>query len=76
MTHVQMVAVKAVTQQVINMLINSIVEDNGTESFEAWCENGSVFSDHPTYKDACTRLMKQVAPVVDQLTFNHLNFGY
>lgn len=76
MTHIDQVAIRAVTEQVINMLTNNIIEDNGTESFEEWCEDGAVFSEHPSYQPACIELMKKVAPIVDQLTFNHLNFGY
>lgn len=76
MTHVQKVAVREVANQVINMLTNNILEDNGTESFEGWCEDGAVFDGHPTYKGACVALMREVAPIIDSLTYNHLNFGY
>lgn len=76
MTHIHQVAVKAVTQQVINMLTNSVIEDNGTESFEGWCENGDAFNLHGAYLEEAVKLMKEVAPIVDQLTYNHLNFGY
>lgn len=76
MAHMRQVAVRAVANQLINMLTNNILEDNGTESFEVWCEDGEVFNDHPSYKEECVALMKEVAPIVDQLTFNHLNFGY
>ena len=76
MTHIQEVAVRAVTEQVINMLENSIVFDNGTESFEGWCEDGDIFAEHPTYQEECIKLMREVAPIVDQLTFNYLNYGY
>jgi hypothetical protein len=70
------VAVREVTNQIVNMLTNNILEDNGTESFEGWCENGEVFNDHPSYKKECVALMKEVAPIVDNLTYNYLNFGY
>ena len=76
MRHKHQVAVRAVANQLINMLTNNILEDNGTETFEGWCEDGEVFNDHPAYKEECVALMKEVAPLVDELTYNHLNFGY
>lgn len=76
MTHMHQVAVREVTNQLVNMLTNNILEDNGTETFEGWCEDGEVFNAHPTYKEECVPLMKKVAPLVDELTYNHLNFGY
>lgn len=76
MTHAHQVAVREVTNQIVNMLTNNILEDNGTESFEGWCENGEVFNEYPAYKEECVNLMKEVAPIVDQLTYNYLNFGY
>ena len=39
-------------------------------------EDGAVFSGHPTYQAECIALMKEVAPVIDTITYNHLNFGY
>jgi len=76
MTHIHQVAVKQVTQQLINMLQNNIIEDNGTESFESWCESGAVFAEHPSYEAECIDLMEKVAPLIDELTFTYLNFGY
>lgn len=77
MRHIHQVAVKAVANQVINMLTNNILEDNGTEPFEGWCEDGEVFNGMaPEYKEECVALMKEVAPIVDDLTYNHINFGY
>lgn len=65
--------IKAVTQQVINMLYNDIIEDNGTESFECWCVGGEVFVDNDPELDEddvlrATRLMQNIAPFVDELT--------
>ena len=76
MKHARQVAVRLVAEQIINMLTNNILEDNGTEGFEGWCEDGDVFSEHPTYQDECIKLMKEVSPIVDELTYNHINFGY
>ena len=77
MKHTRQVAVLHVTEQLINMLTNNIVEDNGTESFECWCENGTVFEKlNGKYHEEAVALMKEVAPIVDGLTYGHLNFGY
>ena len=51
MRHMHQVAVREVTNQLVNMLTNNILEDNGTESFEGWCENGEVFNGIPAYKE-------------------------
>ena len=77
MKHIHQVAVREVTNQVVNMLTNNVLEDNGTESFEGWCEDGAVFGHlSQAYREECINLMKEVAPIVDQLTYSHLNFGY
>lgn len=79
MGHIRNVAVKAVTEQVINMLTNNIIEDNGTESFVGWCEDGDVFDLNGLsgdYLKEAIAMMKAVAPIVDELTFCHLNYGY
>ena len=76
MKHKRQVAVLKVTEQLIGMLTNNIIEDCGTESFEGWCEDGAVFADAPLYEEECIALMKEVAPIIDGLTYGHLNFGY
>ena len=35
---------KAVAEQIINMIDNNILHDNGTEMFEGWLEDGEVFA--------------------------------
>lgn len=70
-------AKKAVSGQIVNMLINNIINDNGNETFEGWCEDGVVFEiAYPTatkeFCEECEKLMKKVAPLVDKLTFNFL----
>ena len=77
--------VMAVTGQVCAMLENNVLRENGTEGFEGWCEDGDTFF-HMEGKDgnpvseefymACVALMHQIAPLVDQLTYLHLNLGY
>ena len=47
MTHMHQVAVRRVADQIINMLTNNILEDNGTESFEGWCEARRL--DYPAF---------------------------
>jgi len=76
MTHSQIVAIKAVTNQLINMMYNDIIEENGIEGFEGWCADGEVFDTLPEeYFDDAMRLMKQVAPLVDDLIYKHLNIN-
>lgn len=68
---------KAVAGQIINMLFNNLIEDNGNETFEGWCEDGAIFES--SYPDAtpefcaeCEKLMREVAPLVDKLTYDFL----
>ena len=66
-----------ITSQIINMLENNIMNDNGNESFIGWCENGDIFRDaHPNHSEEFYQelemLMKNVAPIVDKLTYNYL----
>lgn len=79
-TELQKKAVRLVAEQIINMLTNNILEDNGTEGFAGWCENGAVFFEmeglSDEEKDAASTLMTEVAPTVDELTYNWLNLGY
>lgn len=68
---------KAVSGQIVNMLINNIINDNGNETFEGWCEDGVVFETaYPNatkeFCEECEKLMKEVAPLVDKLTYNFL----
>ena len=68
---------QAITEQIISMLNNNILNEYGNETFEGWCEDGAVFEN--TYPDAtkefyeeCEKLMREVAPLVDKLTYNFL----
>lgn len=70
-------AKRAVCGQIVNMLINNLINDNGNESFEGWCEDGAVFE--TAYSNAtkefyeeCEKLMRKVAPLVDKLTYDYL----
>lgn len=77
MGHIRDVAIKAVTGQLVNMLINDVINNNGIEGFEGWCADGEVFEDlHGEYFEEAMRLVKEIAPIVDTLTYNHLNYGF
>jgi hypothetical protein len=64
----------AVTQHYINMLYNNVIEDNGVECFEGWCEDGDIFDEDS--REKCIALMHEAAPLIDELTFTFLNLGY
>lgn len=66
----------AVCEALINMLYNNIICDYGNESFEGWCEDGAVFeTSHPNadraFIEECEKLMKEIAPLIDKLTYNY-----
>lgn len=68
---------KAVTEQIIVMLTNNILNEYGNEGFEGWCEDGVVFENtYPNmsedFYDECEELMRKVSPIIDDLTYNHL----
>lgn len=54
-----------VTEQIINMLTNNILEEQGGETFEGWCEDGEVFD----WDEDCIALMKKVSTFVDSLSW-------
>ncbi len=66
----------AVANQIQNMMYNDINCDNGVECFEAWCADGEVFENeglHSNEVAQCMKLVREVAPIVDNLVLNHLN---
>ena len=68
----------AVAGELENLIVDGILEENGLESFEVWCEDGdsftnSDFGDDEAFVNDCVELMKEVAPMVDNLLLNHLN---
>lgn len=68
---------QAVTEQIITMMGNNILNKYGNETFEGWCEDGAVFENtYPNatkeFYDECEKLMRKVAPLVDKLTYDHL----
>ena len=68
---------EAVTEQIIAMLQNNILQHNGGEPFNGWCEDGEIFEntypnmDEEFYKE-CERLMHKVSPYIDKLTYDFL----
>lgn len=73
--------VKLVTEQVIAMLANNVLNEYGTEGFMGWLEDGDVFanSDERLTKEEieeATDFAKKIAPTIDELTYNYLNLGY
>lgn len=66
----------AVAGQIAAMIENDILNGYGVESFIGWCEDGEVFFNNGIEEgdlDECIALMKEVAPIVDDLVMNHLN---
>lgn len=60
---------KNVVEQVINMLTNNVIEEYGSEGFEAWCEEGEVFKDNNVSNlDKHIKVMERLAPLVDALS--------
>lgn len=77
MGHLHDVAIKEVTCQLVNMLTNDIINNNGAEPFEGWCADGEVFDHlHGDYFNEAMALMKEIAPLVDNLVYRHLKYGY
>lgn len=73
-TEEEKAVVIAVTQVLIGMLENNIIEDNGVEGFVGWCEDGDIFDEDS--QDKCIELMHKVAPLIDELTYKYLNLGH
>lgn len=68
--------IKAVTEQIINMLENDIINEYGTESFIGWLENGEVFYNNGmNEKDVlkAMNLANKIADNIDNITCNYLN---
>jgi hypothetical protein len=60
--------IKKVTEAIIGLLENDILQENNIEGFEGWCEDGDIFDDD----EEAIALMKEVAPFVDDLTYKGL----
>lgn len=68
----------AVTQQIINMLENDILNENGGESFVGWLEDGEVFrlNGMTEYEVAVAMsLVKSINDEVTTMVYNLEHFG-
>jgi hypothetical protein len=68
----------AVTQQIINMLENDILNENGGESFVGWLEDGEVFrlNGMTEYEVAVAMsLAKSINDEVTTMVYNLEHFG-
>lgn len=68
----------AVTQQIINMLENDILNENGGESFVGWLEDGEVFrlNGMTEYEVAIAMsLVKSINDEVTSMVYNLEHFG-
>ena len=65
--------IKAVANEIENMMYNDINEGNGIEGFEGWCAGGEVFEESGLDVEECMQLVREVAPLVDELVYKHLN---
>ncbi len=55
--------IKKVIEQIIAMFNNNVLNDNGLETFEGWCEDGEVFENEKQIN-----IMKIIATDVDNIT--------
>ena len=68
---------EAVTEQIVAMLQNNILQHWGNESFKGWCEDGEAFENaYPGmsvefYKE-CESLMNDITPHIDKITYDFL----
>lgn len=72
----KMTVIKAVVGQLCNMLQNDVIDGNGIEPFDGWCADGEVFEDAFDDEEmiqACNRLVKRVAPAVDDFVYKLFN---
>lgn len=61
----------AVAEMIIGQLENNVLQENGFESFEGWCDNGEVFENFPDLdedeREKAVSIMHAIAPDVDQI---------
>lgn len=66
-------AKRMVAGQIINMLENNILNDNGGEGFIGWLEDGDVFYNAECYTDEeineAMELAKEIAPALDEISW-------
>ena len=59
----------AVAQQIINMLENDIIEENGGESFLGWLGDGEVFRLNGMSEEDTLRAVNLAKSIDDEVTF-------
>lgn len=75
----KIMARKAVAEQIINMLDNNILNENGFEQFEGWCEvyeKGNIFMNYGVFEHynkeiqkECIDLMRKVKAKIDDIAW-------
>lgn len=63
---------KAVAGQIVAMLENDVINENGFESFTTWCEDGEVFANMEedaggNFVDGCMSLARELEPMIDAI---------
>ena len=62
-----------VAEQIVGMIENNVLNENGGESFIGWLENGDVFYNADCYTDEeineAMKLAHEIAPLVDELSW-------
>lgn len=66
---------KAIAEQIAAMLDNDVINENGFEPFEVWCNDGEVFSnmdeeEGADFVNGCMNLVRELAPMVDAIHAN------
>lgn len=64
--------IKNVVEQIINMLNNNVLGENGSESFVGWCEDGDVFEEihlESGTMEEHIEIMNRLADKVDDLSW-------
>ena len=62
-----------VAEQIVGMIENNVLNENGGESFIGWLEDGDVFFNADCYTDEeineAMKLAHEIAPLVDELSW-------
>lgn len=66
---------KAVAEQIAAMLDNDVINENGFEPFEVWCNDGEVFANMDEesgadFVNGCMNLVHELAPMVNAIHAN------
>lgn len=61
---------KIIAEVIISMIENNTLNNMGHESFVGWCEDGAIFNNRLTEREAieCEQFMREIAPLVDAMT--------